>query len=142
MTQEMVKQSVKELKKRPEKQSMTIETKEALGTMLEQCYDILNIYGKQPEQLTNINLAFQMVLAPYKEIDIRKAFHIWLKRYDRMPTPSDIVRLIERKGKPPLDKAIYIKLCKMKESGGAFALNNQELEYMKDYEENAYRDEW
>jgi hypothetical protein len=101
-----------------------------LTNFLFQCFDALKVYGKDPEQLQNLNSVFQMVLADYTLDQVRKAFSFYLKHNSDLPAPADIVNIIERNGKPPLDKSIYIAISKKHESDRT----GQECLYIKDYE--------
>ena len=58
------------------------------------CYNTLNLYGKQPEQLESYGRVFQMVLAEYKFSSIKEAFVRYLKNGTTLPTPADIIKLI------------------------------------------------
>ena len=80
--------------------------------MLFQCFAALKVYGKQPEELAAVNAMFQLVLSDYAMADIRKAFGIYLRRHNDLPAPADIVQIIERDGRPPLDRAVYIAISK------------------------------
>ena len=66
-----------------------------LSKLLLQCYDALRVYGKEPEQLENLNMVFQMVLERFTFVEIYNAFKTYLERHTDMPTPADIVSLIE-----------------------------------------------
>lgn len=63
--------------------------------MVSQCFDSLNIYGKEPEQLENTILMFAMALEDQEPDDIKKAFVYWVKNNSQMPTPADILGVIE-----------------------------------------------
>lgn len=56
----------------------------------------MNVYGKEPEQLENIDKIFQMVLGDYKIEAIEKAFINYLKEKSEMPTPADIIKIIRK----------------------------------------------
>lgn len=61
------------------------------------CFDTLDTFGKEPEQLTNLQKAFKLVLWDYEFADIKGAFVEYLAKESKMPTPSDIVKLIGKK---------------------------------------------
>lgn len=99
------------------------------------------MYGKNPEQLTNTVKLFRLVLADFTIEQINKAFVTHLQRSNEMPTPSEIVGLIQRDGRPPLDKSVYVALVQkrerttMKYSYGTYDdLTNEEKEYISEYE--------
>lgn len=101
--------------------------------MLYQCFQALKLYGKEPETLEATVSMFQMVLADYPPEAIRKAFANYLKRHNEMPAPADIASLIERNGKPPLDRAVYVSISKKP----AEDRTSTEWAYMRDYEKFA-----
>lgn len=73
---------------------------------------------------------FQMVLADYPYDKIGDAFKAYLKFNNDMPAPADIVNIIERDGKPPFEKAVYVSIS-MKRGEDR---SPEEWKYMKDYE--------
>jgi hypothetical protein len=117
------------------------QARSQLRELLHQCFDTMETYGKEPEQLANAAKLFEMVLAPYPLDKIQAAFVQHLTRSPKMPTPHDIVSLIKRDGKPPLNQATYIALSQKKErttfrEAGVTAncLTIAEEQYMADYE--------
>lgn len=98
--------------------------------MLSTLFNSQKTYGKQPEQLNATVKLFQMVLADYAWPDIEAAFKVYVKRSGEMPTPHDIVDLIERKGLPPLERSVYVNLCKK----AAEDLSLDDWQYIKDFE--------
>lgn len=118
-----------------------------LAVMLSQCFDALNVYGKEPEQVENTVAIFNLVLADYNISEIEKAFKIYLSRNKSMPTPACIAELIRRDGKPPLQSSVYIALCQKRErtswKHGSHSwqqgngLTKEEEEYIRDYEADA-----
>jgi hypothetical protein len=83
--------------------------------MIAQCYDGLKVYGKTPEQLTNTIKLFALALADHHIGDVQAAFVAYLKNHQEIPTPSDIIGYIRRKGRPPLDRSVYIGLCQKRQ---------------------------
>lgn len=102
----------------------------ALAVMLQQCFQTLRIYGKEPEALESVIAMFRLVLADYSVGAITDAFRIWLKRSNEMPTPADIASIIERGGKPPFERAVYVNLSRK----AAEDRTSEEWAYMRDYE--------
>ena len=98
--------------------------------MLQQCFQTLRIYGKEPEALESVLAMFRLVLADYEMGEITDAFRIWLKRSNEMPTPADIAGIIERRGKPPLERAVYIAIGKR----DPVNRTPEEWAYMREYE--------
>lgn len=75
---------------KPLSPALNREKIDLLRSLVQQSFDIFNIYGKQPEAVANILQGFGLALADQEITDIRKAFTIWLKTKSAMPTPSDI----------------------------------------------------
>jgi len=101
--------------------------------MLFQCFAALKVYGKQPEELAAVNAMFQLVLSDYPMADIRKAFAVYLKRHNDLPAPADVVQIIERDGKPPLERSVYIAISKKEPE----TRTTSDWAYMRDYERYA-----
>jgi hypothetical protein len=59
------------------------------------CFDSLDTYGKNRQQLKNAIKLFLITLADYPAILIRKAFEKWVRTESKMPTPKDIISLME-----------------------------------------------
>lgn len=107
------------------------DAKRALTNLLFQCYDALRVYGKEPEQLDNLNKMFHFVLADYSQEQIEKAFVYYLRHNSEMPAPADIAQIIERGGdKPPYDKSVYVTISKKHPADRS----SDEWQYMKGYE--------
>lgn len=60
-------------------------------------FDTLDTYGKEPEQLKNINKLFQIKLANFTWKQIEDAFGMYLNTGTAMPKPADIISIIEPK---------------------------------------------
>ena len=80
--------------------------------MLFQCFQGLKLYGKEPEALEALVGMFQLVLHDYPMDQIRRAFALHLKRSNEMPAPADIANIIERGGKPPFERAVYVNFSR------------------------------
>ena len=98
--------------------------------MLQQCFQTLRLYGKEPEALESVVAMFRLVLADYPVEKIIAGFVAWLKRSNEMPTPADIANVIERGGKPPLERVVYVAIAKR----DAAMRTAEEWAYMRDYE--------
>ena len=72
-----------------------------------------------------------MVLAQFTMDQVRAAFGKWLETNSTFPAPADIVSLIRRGGKPPLEKSYYIAISKKP----ADQRTKDEWQYLRDYEE-------
>jgi hypothetical protein len=95
-----------------------------------QCFQSLRTYGKEPEQLGAVNGMFQMVLAEYPYDKIKGAFSYFLRHNNEMPTPADIVNIIERGGKPPLERSVYVSIQKKPKD----ERSSDEWAYCREYE--------
>lgn len=74
-----------------------------------------------------------MVLWDYPIDSIKEAFKFWLATNRTFPKPADIVNVIERKGRPPLDKAVYGSLSE-KRKRHPENLTTEEWAYIREYE--------
>ena len=87
-----------------------------LTSLLLMCFNTLNTYGKEPEQLEDANRVFIDILSEYSITDVRAAFKSYVTRNKAMPTPADIIELIP---KPPtnngLTDAQYKRLKQLRE---------------------------
>lgn len=90
-------------------------------------------YNRPTEEIKDRLRAFVMVLADYTAEQVEGAFLRWLKHYDRFPVPSDIVGLIERNGRPPFERTVYMRLKERQKDSYDF-LTEDELNYIKDFE--------
>lgn len=106
--------------------------------MIFQCFQSLNVYGKEPEALENVVSIFTLVLADYPMEKIRQAFGYYLKFNDQMPTPSAIVNIIERGNKPPLERSVYIAISKKP----AEEREKEDWQYLREYEKFAKTGEY
>ncbi len=111
------------------------EGQKALAVMLQQCFQTLRVYGKEPEALESVIAMFRLVLADYSMEKITGAFRLWLGRNNEMPTPADIAGIIDRDGKPPLERAVYVAIGKRDPA----TRSSEEWAYMQAYEEAAMR---
>lgn len=98
--------------------------------MLQQCFQTLRLYGKEPEALESVVAMFRLVLADYPVEKIIAGFGAWLKRSNEMPTPADIASIIDRGGKPPLERVVYVSLSRK----AAEQRTSDEWAYMREYE--------
>lgn len=55
---------------------------------------MFNVYGKAPESLSNMLLAFSTVLEDCSVEEITAGFQHWMKTQSTMPTPADIYKII------------------------------------------------
>lgn len=104
-----------------------------MGLMLAQSFDTLKLYGKQPDQLESAVAMFRLVLADYPIEKIRMAFAVYFKRYSEFPAPADIVQIIERDGKPPLERTVYVTISKK----DPVHRSSSDWAYLREYERYA-----
>ena len=109
-----------------------------MAEILTQCFQALNLYGKEPEQLASAIPLFQMVLGDYPIGRIKAAFVTWLKTNDTFPAPANIVNLIERGGKPPLSEAVYVSISKKPGD----QRTKEDWRYLEEYENHIRRGDW
>lgn len=76
-----------------------------LKALIEQSFDIFNVYGKEPEAVKNIIQGFALVLAGHDLRDIQSAFKHWMENQSAMPTPADILYLTKDAAKRRADRA-------------------------------------
>jgi hypothetical protein len=97
-----------------------------------------NIYGKNPENFSEINRLFHTLLGKYPAEKTIRALEKWLEDSQEFPTPADIVGIIKRNGLPPLSKEVYIALSK-KDYGSR---TPEDHRYMGRYEEEQRGEQW
>lgn len=93
---------------------------------------MFSLYGKSEDQIRKTLPIFNAILWDYTYDQIKEAFMAWMRTANQFPTPADIVNIIEREGKPGFDKAVYVNLCKKRES--RTYLSSDEHRYIDDYE--------
>lgn len=106
------------------------ESKKDLANLLAACFDIFPLYGRDPGAVGNIRRGFGLVLYDYPIEKIRDAFKLHLKRSKDFPVPADIANIIERNGKPPFERAVYVSISRK----SAEDRSSDEWAYMRDYE--------
>jgi hypothetical protein len=97
-----------------------------VALLVRQCFDVLDTFGKTPDQLTNIIKAFVTQLAEYPYDQVRAAFRAYIKRSTVMPKPADIINLIDppkEEWKP--DWAVYIALKKRIQRDGYYVYGSE-----------------
>lgn len=73
---------------------MGAETSKTLMVLVSQSFDVFNQYGKDPESLKSTYKAFEIDLAGHSAESIQNAFTEWRKTKSTMPTPADILNLL------------------------------------------------
>lgn len=65
-----------------------------LADLIQQSFDVFNVYGKEPEAATNIIMGFKIVLEPYRIDDITAAFVQYMGTAKVMPVPAQIKEIV------------------------------------------------
>lgn len=102
-----------------------------MGEALVILYDGMKAYGMEPEQLENVTKLYNFVLADYPIDKITAAMAYYSRKFRDFPAPADIAQIIDRGNKPPLEKAVYVSLCKKEASHRT----SDEWAYIRDYED-------
>lgn len=66
-----------------------------LQALIEQSFEIFNLYGKPSESVKSVIKGFNLTMEPYDIYDINAAFKQWMAEKSVMPTPADIVEIIK-----------------------------------------------
>ena len=82
-----------------------------MTSLLLVCFDTLDTFGKEPEQLKNIQKLFEMMLGDYEIGKVERAFIAYMRRGTAMPKPADIINILDPE-EPELSKEMYISLQK------------------------------
>lgn len=97
-----------------------------------QCYDGLNTYGKTPEQLENLTGLFLTVLGHYPLETVKNAFLQHIKRSPNLPTPADIVNIIDPLPEE-LSPSMYVNIMKECTIGGKLLWGDKKR-YVEEFE--------
>lgn len=138
---QQVPAKAKELpKKFVEVKSWEPNEKASLAEVIGRVFDLQKQFGKNTGQLENIVAGFCWALAKYQVEEVIRGFGEYIQRHSDMPTPADIVAIIDPK--PPekvWDKSVYYKLQQIYKEQGPYGLNNEEYEYIRNYEEQVFK---
>lgn len=112
--------------------SDSLDDKIKLTRLVAACYEALNVYGKSPEQLEASIMLMQMTLGRFDYEKVRDAFSKYLQYGATMPTPADIIKIIE----PPVEPrkwcgATFVDI-KRRTREGQF-ITNAENKYCEDF---------
>jgi hypothetical protein len=69
----------------------------------------LHTYGKTPDQLADAGRLMVIMLAEFPFVLVKKSFIQWVKTSSKMPTPSDIISLIEKDNSRLLDYLCHVR---------------------------------
>lgn len=119
----------------PQQISWNPQDKAQLASVIGKVFDLQKQFGKTTTQLENIIDGFCWALQDYPLSEIIRGFGVYIKRNSDMPTPSDIVAIIDPIKQPwKPDKAYYISLKDIHKTQGPYGLNDDEIEYIQAYE--------
>lgn len=111
------------------------EDKLILSNVIARVFDAQKQYGKTSGQIENIVAAFCWALGGYPLQKVIDGIREYILRKPDIPTPSDIKNIIDPYEEPfRPDWKIYDRFKKLKDDGGAYALNLEEENYMKSCE--------
>lgn len=116
------------------------EDKKSLAIIIGRVFDLQKQFGKQTAQLETIVEGFLWVMEGYAPAEVARGFAEYIRRHSDMPTPCDIVKIID----PPVEEFrpdwdFYNRLKELLKHGGAYALNDDEFEYMRKCEANSIK---
>ena len=112
------------------------EARNHLTRLLSQTYALLKKYGERADVTEMRDAGFQMILADYPINDVEEAFWQYLKTNKDVPTPSDILAIVDPKTQP-LCKEVYIRLSQKRDKGDT--LDSTEWKYIRQYENEQYK---
>jgi hypothetical protein len=108
-----------------------------VAAALGKVFDLQKQFGKTTSQLKTIIEGFCWALQRYPAERVVWALGEYLLQRSDMPTPYDIRQIIDPVPQDvKFDKAYYVKLMKLREEHGKYALNDEEEAYVRDYEEH------
>lgn len=106
---------------------------EKLKILITICFDSLKTYGKTFEQLDSIVKLFEFALSSYEMERIEKAFLRHVERSADMPTPSDIIKLLDPSKNPrKLDSSVFAEIKRKMKEGNVY-VSEQEKAYVEQY---------
>jgi hypothetical protein len=125
------------LTKSSEVKPWVAEEKASLAVVIGRVFDLQKQFGKSTGQIENIVAGFCWALGVYPVERVIWGFGQYILQSSDMPTPSDIVKIIDPKPlawKP--DKSYYISLKQIHKEQGPYGLGLDEIEYIQRYEEH------
>jgi len=107
-----------------------------LSSVVGHTFDLQHQYGKTPSQIETLVRGFAWALRGYPMETIVNAFREYVLRKGDVPSPSDIINIINPQKEPwTPDWKVYEALKERKKAEGEFALTTEEEEYIKACEE-------
>lgn len=105
-----------------------------MGEMLAQLFQGLRTYGKTVEDLDATLGLFELVMEEYRPEQVKAGMLQWLKTSNQMPTPADIIGIIDPPPKEP-DRAVYVSISKKAPE----LRTSEDWSFMREYEDFARR---
>lgn len=102
-----------------------------MSALLLFCFDTLDTFGKEPEQLENVDKLFQFTLQEFTIKEVKEAFQEYVKNNSVMPKPSDIVDIITGAKEKVWCSATFIDLRRRGREGQY--LTPEERQYCDDF---------
>lgn len=131
-TKRLQNQSTNEQKRLSGLLKDTPEHQKRLNKLLLVCFDTMDNYGKEPEQLYNFQEAFQMVLGKYTMLEVADAFREYMETKTVMPKPADIVKIIDPSVEVRKWSAVAFIDIRRRSREGQF-ITRDERQYCDDY---------
>lgn len=107
----------------------SVQAQNQLTDLLAQTYALLKKYGERSDQAELRDAGFQWMLAEYPIQRIEAAFRQYLRTAREIPTPADILAILDPKTQP-LDRAVYIRLSRKDPAD----IDWQERDFMRAFE--------
>jgi len=106
------------------------QSQSRLTSLLLICFDTLDTFGKEPEQLANLAESFRFILGRFTIEQVESAFRAYMESSTSMPKPADIVKIIE----PPVEPrkwcgATFIDIKRRKREGQFITLDEEKYCY-------------
>lgn len=110
--------------------------KASIARVIGRVFDLQKQYGKTTSQLETIVDGFLWALAGYSVEQVTDGFRKYISRKSDMPTPADIINIIDPIKEPwRPDKSYYIKLQEIFKREGPYGLGQDEIDYIYAYED-------
>lgn len=132
----MKKESVLPIKSDAKLELWSADDQAKLAEAIGLVFDGQKQFGKTSEQLENMVKLFCWVLKPYPLADVMNGLAQYVSQHSDLPTPSDIVKIIDPKPEPfAPDWGYYKRLQKAIEEGRF--VGDEEKRYMRMCEEHS-----
>jgi hypothetical protein len=108
-----------------------------LADLLNQTYVMLKKYGESADVTEMREAGFQMMLGDYCVEDVIKAFKTYLKTNHDIPTPADIISIIDPSTQPLCPKmyqSLVMRDAELRKQGKMIRLSDDEENYVYEYE--------